>query len=46
MTLPINTERRVANYRKQTRRKDLTPRQRRRLEKKESVIRHRRPARP
>ncbi|WP_158624252.1 hypothetical protein [Micromonospora sp. HM5-17] len=45
MTRPISTERRVENYRKQTRRPSLTPRQRRRVDKKEGVIRNRRPAR-
>ncbi|MEN3614435.1 hypothetical protein [Plantactinospora sp. ZYX-F-223] len=46
MTGPISNERRAENYRKQTRRREPTPRQRRRLDKKAGVIRNRRPARP
>jgi|HigsolmetaAR206D_1030411.scaffolds.fasta_scaffold06445_4 hypothetical protein len=45
MTRPTSTERRVENYRRQTRRPALTPRQRRRVDKKEGVLRKRQSAR-
>lgn len=45
MSQPISNERRLANYRRQSNRKNLTARQRRRMTKKENVIQHRRPAR-
>jgi hypothetical protein len=41
MTMPISNDLRVANYVKQTGRAELTPRQRRRAEKKASVTRRR-----
>lgn len=41
MTVPISNDVRLANYQKQTGRKELTPRQRRRAEKKESRMRSR-----
>ncbi|SDY97717.1 hypothetical protein SAMN05444365_104394 [Micromonospora pattaloongensis] len=37
--MPINSDTRLANYRKQTGRPELTPRQRRRAEKKEGTRR-------
>ncbi|MEV4759221.1 hypothetical protein AB0J86_29560 [Micromonospora sp. NPDC049559] len=43
--LPISNERRIENYRKQARRRELTSRQRRRVRKKENLVEHRRPAR-
>lgn len=39
--MPMSTEARVANYRKQTGRPRLTARQRRRVEKKENAARER-----
>jgi len=39
--MPISTEQRIANYKKQTGRPRLTPRQRRRVQKKENAQRAR-----
>jgi hypothetical protein len=39
--MPISEERRADNYRKQSRRKEPTPRQRRRIEKKRARMKHR-----
>ncbi|HEX5595498.1 MAG TPA: hypothetical protein VFX61_05645 [Micromonosporaceae bacterium] len=36
--MPISTDRRTENYRKQSGRKVLTPRQRRRMDKKQNVM--------
>jgi hypothetical protein len=46
MIMPISLERRVENYLRQTGRKEPTPRQRRRLDKKKATMRYRARTRP